>query len=173
MKRTWWALAPLLVLALFVAMTCRLFVWPALDPPDGLHADAILVLGGPGPRLQLAEELAREHSAPLMLVSVASVEWNCPRVYLASTVVQCFRPNPFSTQGEAQYAGQLARRHGWRSIIVVTSVPQATRARIRVERCFGGTVKVVAAHPSLAEWAYGVLYEWGALAKALLWQTSC
>ena len=172
-KRTWRSSAPLLVLVVLVAMTCRLFVWPALDPLNGLHADAILVLGGPGPRLQLAEDLAREHAAPLILVSVASVQWNCPRVDLGRTVVQCFRPDPFSTQGEARYAGEEARRHRWGSIIVVTSTPQATRARIRVERCFSGTVKVVAARPSLADWAYGVLYEWGALAKALLWQTSC
>jgi hypothetical protein len=44
---------------------------------------------------------------------------------------------------------------------------------VRVERCFSGSVQVVVARPPLATFAYDVVYEWGALAKALIWQRSC
>ena len=162
-----------LVLALLGSLSAVLFVWPSLDPIKGVRADAILVMGGPGPRLQVALQLAREHAAPVMLVSVSSVRWNCPNFDIPGLTVECFRPDPFSTQGEARYAGSQARLHGWHSLIVVSSVPQSTRARLRVKRCFHGTVKVVAARPSVASWIYGVIYEWGALAKALIWQRSC
>jgi uncharacterized SAM-binding protein YcdF (DUF218 family) len=75
--------------------------------------------------------------------------------------------------GEARYAAQQARQHDWHSLILVTSLPQATRARVRVERCFSGSVQVVVARPPLPTFAYDVVYEWGALAKALIWQRSC
>jgi hypothetical protein len=165
--------AGVLVLGLLGSLTAVLFVWPSLDPIKGTHVDAILVMGGPGPRLEVALKLARERAAPMMLVSVASVRWNCPNLEVPDVRVECFRPDPFSTQGEARYAASQAQIHDWHSLIVVSSVPQATRARLRVQRCFHGTVKVVAARPSLASWAYGVLYEWGALIKALVWQRSC
>lgn len=169
----WLRAVGVLVLALWSWLSAVLFIWPSLDPIKGARADAILVMGGPGPRLQVALKLAKEHAAPVMLVSVASVRWNCPSLEVPRVRVECFRPDPFSTQGEARYAGTQARLHGWQSVIVVSSVPQATRARLRVQRCFHGTVKVVAARPSVASWVYGVLYEWGALTKALVWQRSC
>lgn len=162
-----------LVLALWGSLSAVLFIWPSLDPIKGARADAILVMGGPGPRLQVALKLAKERAAPVMLVSVASVRWNCPNLEVPGVRVECFRPDPFSTQGEARYAANQARLYGWHSLIVVSSVPQSTRARLRVQRCFHGTVKVVAARPSLASWAYGVIYEWAALTKALVWQRSC
>jgi uncharacterized SAM-binding protein YcdF (DUF218 family) len=171
--RRWLRAAGLPVVALWGALSAVLFVWPSLDPIKGARADAILVMGGPGPRLQVALELAKEHAAPVMLVSVASVRWNCPSLDVPGVRVECFRPDPFTTQGEARYVAGQARVHGWHSLIVVSSVPQSTRARLRVERCFHGTVKVVGARPSLASWTYGVIYEWGALVKALVWQRSC
>lgn len=167
-----WAVAGLVV-ALFVSLSAKLFIWPAQDAVQGLHADAVVVLNGKGPRWQVALALAREHAAPVMLVSVASVQWNCPPDKLPGVQVECFRPDPLDTRGEARFAASQARAHGWHSLIVVTSVPQATRARLRVKRCFGGQVYVVTAEPSLATWAYEVLYEWGALAKALVWQPGC
>jgi uncharacterized SAM-binding protein YcdF (DUF218 family) len=175
-KRRGWrrAGAVVAVLALlWVALSAKLFVWPARDPVAGAHADAVVVLNFSGPRWQVAEALARERAAPVMLVSVASVEWNCPRASFPGVRLQCFRPDPFSTMGEARYSAQQARQHDWHSLILVTSLPQATRARVRVERCFSGSVQVVVARPPLATFAYDVVYEWGALAKALIWQRSC
>jgi uncharacterized SAM-binding protein YcdF (DUF218 family) len=161
------------LLALFVSLTARLFVWPAQDALAGARADAVVVLGGPGSRWQVALELAREHAAPVILLSVASVRWDCPRVVLPGVTVECFRPDPFDTRGEARFAAAQARAHGWHSLIVVSSVAQATRARLRVKRCFGGRVYVVTAPLSLSSWAYEVVYEWGALFKALVWERGC
>ena len=172
-RRRYAAGAVALVIALFCSLTAKLFVWPATDPVTGAHADAVVVMGGPGPRWDLALELAREHSAPVILLSVASVRWDCPAQSVGGVEVQCFRPDPFSTQGEARYAAAEARRRGWHSLILVSTVPQSTRARLRVKRCFGGSVRVVTAPLSAGSWAYNVMYEWAALAKALVWQRSC
>jgi uncharacterized SAM-binding protein YcdF (DUF218 family) len=167
-----WMVAAALVL-LFVSLSAKLFVWPAQNAAKGVHADAVVVLGGLGPRWQVALELAKEHAAPFILVSVPSVQWNCPRNDLPGVQIECFRPDPDDTRGEARFAASTARANGWHSLIVVTSVPQATRARLRFKRCFGGTVYVVPARPDLGTWAYEVAYEWGALAKALVWQRGC
>ena len=78
-------------------------------------------MGGPGPRLQVALELAKEHAAPVMLVSVASVRWNCPNFDVPGIGVECFRPEPFGTRGEARYASSQVRLDGWHSPIVVSS----------------------------------------------------
>lgn len=167
-----WVVAGLVV-ALFLSLSAKLFVLPAQNAVQGLHADAVVVLNGPGPRWQVALELAREHAAPVMLVSVASVQYNCRPDDLPGVQVECFRPDPLDTRGEARFAASQARAHGWHSLILVTSVAQATRARLRVKRCFGGQVYVVAAKPAFAAWPYEVAYEWGALAKALVWQPGC
>jgi uncharacterized SAM-binding protein YcdF (DUF218 family) len=167
-----WVVAGLVV-ALLLSLSARLFVWPAQNAVQGLHADAVVVFNGSGPRWQVALELAREHAAPVMLVSVASVQWNCPPDNLPGVQVECFRPDPLDTRGEARFAASEAHAHGWHSLIVVTSVAQATRARVRVRRCFGGQVYVVVAKPAFGTWAYEVAYEWGALAKALVLQPGC
>ncbi|MGP8206667.1 MAG: YdcF family protein [Acidimicrobiales bacterium] len=164
----------LVVVLLWVALSAKLFVWPAHDPVAGAHADAVVVLNFPGRRWQVAQELARERAAPVVLVSVASVEWNCPLASFPGVRLECFRPDPFSTMGEARYAAEQARQHGWHRLIFVTSLAQATRARVRVKRCFNGSVQVVVEpRPALASLAYEVVYEWGALAKALIWQRAC
>ena len=163
----------LVVVLLWLALSAKLFVWPAHDPVEGAHADAVVVLNFPGPRWQVAQELARERAAPVMLVSVASVEWNCPQESFPGVRLECFRPDPLSTRGEARYAAEQAREHGWHSLIVVTSLAQATRARVRVERCFAGSLQVVVVRPSPVALAYDVFYEWGALVKALIWQRGC
>jgi uncharacterized SAM-binding protein YcdF (DUF218 family) len=163
----------LVLLVLWLSLSARLFVWPAHDPVRGAHADAVVVLNGPGARWPVALELARERAAPVMLVSVASPEWNCPRLSFPGVRLECFRPDPLSTMGEARYAAEQAREHGWHSLIVVASLAQATRARLRMKRCFSGSVQVVVAPLPAATMAYDVLYEWGATAKALIWQRSC
>src|SRR5262249_54750444 len=87
----------------------------------------------------------------------------------------CFNPVPASTQGEAEFVGRLARRYHWRSVVLVTITSQDTRARLRIGRCFAGHVYVVASPPDPAQtnWAYQIVYQWGALLKALILQRSC
>ncbi len=85
----------------------------------------------------------------------------------------CFDPSPATTRGEAEFAGRLARKYHWRSIALVTTTAQDTRARLRMERCFSGPVYVMTAPMTLASWPYQIAYEWGALGKALVIQRGC
>ena len=96
----------------------------------------------------------------------------CPRVTSGVKLI-CFEPDPGDTRGEAEFAGQLAKRYHWRSVVLVAGREQDTRARIVVGRCFGGLIYVVAVSPPLDSWPYQIAYEWGALFKALVLYRSC
>ena len=55
----------------------------------------------------------------------------------------------------------------------MTTTPQDTRARLRVGRCFPGSIYVMTAPLRAYEWPYALAYEWGATIKTLLLQRSC
>jgi hypothetical protein len=122
-----------------------------------------------------ALRLAREGRAPALLVSRGS--WHsesgsCPRSVPGVTVT-CFNPKPPNTQGEAEFAGRVARLHHWTSVAVVTAATQDTRARLRLSRCFPGQIYVVTAPMPARQWPFAIAYEWGATLKALFLQHSC
>jgi hypothetical protein len=58
-------------------------------------------------------------------------------------------------------------------VVLVTTTPQDSRARLRVERCFTGPVYVVTASLAWYAWPYEIAYEWVATIKALVFQRSC
>ena len=58
-------------------------------------------------------------------------------------------------------------------MVLVTSRAQDTRARIRMQRCFSGSIYVITASLPLSSVPYQVAYEWGALFKSLVLQTAC
>jgi uncharacterized SAM-binding protein YcdF (DUF218 family) len=155
-------------------LTARLFVWPSVNRPA--PAGAIFVLGGNGERISEGLTLAKAGYAPVLVLSVSpdARPSFCGSTY-RKVEVSCFSPDPASTQGEARYIGSYARDHHLGRVIVVSGRAQTTRARIRVERCYGGQVLMVpAAAPAGLSTAIGdVVYEWGALLKAELWQRSC
>ena len=163
-----------LALAALGVATARLFVWP----PHGMPArvDAIVMLNGPGNRLPTALGLARAHRAPVAVISRGSPQWvtggNCAPQIPGVRVI-CFSPDPATTQGEAEFAGRLARRYHWHSLVLVTTTPQDTRARLRMERCFPGSIYVMTAPLRAYDWPYALAYEWGATIKALVLQRSC
>ncbi|MCL9758321.1 YdcF family protein [Frankia sp. AiPa1] len=136
--------------------------------------DAIVVLGGVDGGLQKALRLSHEGYASTLVVSTPSSR-SCPPAERAGTNVRviCFRPDPFTTQGEGREVGQLAERYHWRSVIVTARRTQATRARLRVDRCFDGEVRMTAPSMPLRSLPYNIAYEWGALIKALVLQPSC
>src|ERR1700722_12659971 len=114
------------IIALSV-LTARLFVWPAQGMPASVSA--IVMLAGPGDRLPVALQLARQHRAPVLVVSQGWQGYGgpCPQAPPDVKLI-CFDPDPGNTRGEAEFAGQLAERYHWRSVVLVTTRAQDTRA---------------------------------------------
>jgi hypothetical protein len=156
----------------FVVATAELLVWPAQGAPG--QVSAIVVLAGPGDRMPVALGLAYSHRAPVLVVSQGYEGYGapCPPRPSGVTLI-CFDPDPPTTRGEAEYIGRLARQHHWTSVVVVASRPQATRARLLVERCFTGRVYVATGPLALHTWPYQLAYGWGALLKAIVWYRAC
>jgi uncharacterized SAM-binding protein YcdF (DUF218 family) len=165
------AAAAALVVALGV-VSARLFIWPAEGMPA--RVSAIVMLAGPGDRLPVALRLAREHRASALVVSRGWLGYGgpCPAPVPGVKLI-CFDPNPGNTRGEAEFVGRLAQRYGWRSVVLVTTPEQDTRARVRMGRCFGGSIYVLTAPLPLSNVPYQVAYEWGALFKSLVLQRGC
>lgn len=156
------------------AATASLFVWPVQGMPA--RVSAIVMMDGPGRLLGRTLRLARQHRPAFLVISLGTPDssYRCPRPIPGIRLI-CFNPRPASTAGEAEYVGRLTRRYHWRSVALVTITPQDTRARLRVERCFAGPVYVVTTppDPSQTNWPYQLVYQWGALLKALILQPFC
>ena len=141
-----------LILVAFVAwlaLALYLFVWPSQDHPR--RAGAIIVLSGDMEhRFPRALALARAHVAPVLVVSDgARSNWAPARKLCAQPSghgfrVICFRPDPYTTRGEARGALALAERNHWRSLLVVTSTYHVYRARMLFKRCLDGHARVYA-----------------------------
>jgi hypothetical protein len=137
-------------------------------------------LGGHGaPAFEKGVELAKEGYAPDLVLSIGPGQ-HCEfyRGSLAARLrqvkVTCFVPNPQTTQGEGRSIAHLSKELDWKRIIVVVPSPQATRARLRVGRCYPGQVLEVAFSPhGIGQWLAQIAYEWGALLKALILQPTC
>jgi uncharacterized SAM-binding protein YcdF (DUF218 family) len=155
----------------FAALTTRLFIWPDLNAP--VHSDAIVVLGGTGLMpVQTGVDLADRGLAPMLVFSLVPSEVCTPSRHAYKVI--CFTASPQSTQGEARSIARLAKRYHWHRIIVVAPTPQATRARLRVGRCYPGQVLMYGVTPtSFVGWVHEIAYEWPALMKALVLQPSC
>lgn len=156
----------------FSVATARLMIWPTQGMPA--RVSAIVMLDGPGDRVPVALGLAKQHRAPVLVVSqgVTVSGDPCPTAYPGVRVI-CFHPRPADTRGEAEYVGRLAKRYGWRSLVLITTPEQDVRARILMLRCFVGSVYVITASRAWYEWPYQIAYGWGALVKALVLKRSC
>ena len=174
LSRAWrWAFAAVAaVIVVLSVLTARLFVWPAQGMPA--RVSAIVMLAGPGDRLPVALQLAREHRAPVLVVSRGWKGYGgpCPAPVPGVKLI-CFDPDPPDTRGEAEAVGRLAKQYRWSSVVLVAIRTQDTRARIVVERCFGGSTYVVTAPLPAGSWPYQIAYGWGALVKALVVNRSC
>jgi hypothetical protein len=137
------ALAALVLL--WLAACAFLFLWPREDSVS--HAGAAVVLAGDAAhRVPRGLELLRRGVVPeLVLSRDTGPAWDRWRWLCGRRRVLCFRARPFSTQGEAETIGRIARRRGWRSVVVVTSRYHVFRARILVRRCVRGRVEAVGA----------------------------
>jgi uncharacterized SAM-binding protein YcdF (DUF218 family) len=149
------------VVVLFAGATAFLFLWPEEDELPA-RADAIVVLsGGSGERVGEGVRLWRAGVAPVLALSNGRAEdedeatRHCDR-----PGVECFVPEPFSTQGEARWIAREARRRGWGSVVLVTSTYHLRRARMIVDRCFEGELAAVGSQPRAAIVAIGIAWEW-------------
>jgi uncharacterized SAM-binding protein YcdF (DUF218 family) len=170
-----------LLFVAFIGLVARMTVLPArhaLEP-----ADAIVVLGGGGPRIRDADRLFQAGLAPRLFISVFQLGpgGGCPTetysvpLPAARAGIVCFRPSPYSTRGEARYLAAQARSGHWSRVIVVASTPQEPRARFRVQQCFPGQIQMVGVRPGvgLSSWIHTLVYELGADIKAAALQRDC
>jgi hypothetical protein len=158
------------IVAAFAAATARVIVWPAQGMPP--HVDAIVMMAGGGDRVSVALRLARERRAPVLVISRSRDNAGpCPAV--PGVKIFCFVPDPRNTRGEAEFASRLAKRYGWRSVVLVTTAEQDTRARLIMRRCYGGSVYAVIAPLPWTQLPYQIAYGWGALFKALFLVRDC
>jgi uncharacterized SAM-binding protein YcdF (DUF218 family) len=129
-------------------VTGWLFMWPPTDPPG--RVDVVLVpAGGRGERETTGARLVQQGVAPVIVFSdggrpVSSSARLCQQRFAGIRVV-CLHPRVGSTRGEARAFAELAAREGWRSVAVVTSNYHIHRASLLIDRCYGGTVRPVAA----------------------------
>lgn len=169
------------VLALFVAWLVAgylVIVDPTVNHPE--RADAVVVIGPPDAngRIDTALDLINHHVTSNLVISVMSEKQRLAKHLCTDPqdgfTVTCFLPHPATTRGEAEHVRELARQHGWHSIIVVTSTYHVSRARMIFDRCIDGSLYLVAArrHISIFDWAYQYLYQTGAYVKAAL-QSGC
>jgi hypothetical protein len=140
----------LLVLVLaWAAAGGWLFVVHHDDRPFG--ADAVVVLAGTKERLPIGLGLMRRGYAPLLVVSrsrpVTTLEASTCRGEHRYRVI-CFDAHPYSTHGEAEEIGRLARAHRWTRLNVVTSNFHVFRARLLVKRCYHGALRMIGAPQS-------------------------
>lgn len=164
------------LLCVLLVLSAVLFVWPPTDRPQ--HVDAILSLNGPDEAARRAEaiKLAARGLAPVLLFSQGTLPPDlvvelCPQV--PGVKVVCFSPVPARTVGEVEFAARYLRNHGLHSVMVVPGRSQALRARLLMSRCFRGRIVVVGGPEALPQIPGGVVYEWGALLKALLVHRGC
>jgi hypothetical protein len=153
--------------------TPRLFIWPPSNQP--VRSDAVVALGGdPGQlRQKQALHLASDGFAPVAVISLGGKRAvPCPHPVRGVRII-CFRADPLDTRGEAEYVAALVAREHWHRIIVVSERTQTTRARLLFERCTPVQLVMVPVQDPRNHLPYDVVYEWGALTKALVLNRSC
>ena len=162
--------AILLLIAIVVEL--KLYVVPTSNKPR--HADAVVVLGGHAYQTRIHEgnAIARRFGGAVLVVSTPAGQV-CEAKPAGALAIICFRPDPSTTQGEAREAAKLATQYGWQSIIVVATGDQIWRARLRFQRCWSGTLRMVRAPSSLFLRLRTVPYETAATIKAEVLQRSC
>jgi hypothetical protein len=183
MPKRWWRRRRwhiVLVVAFVVVGFCVATALLLVVPQQGMPAtvDAIVMLNGPGDRLDTALMLGWERRAPVLVISRGSAYFGHGSVCapaMPGVKVICFDPKPSTTQGEAEFIGRLASRYHWRTVTLVTITPQITPGRIWLGRCLprGTVVYAVAAPLHALAWPPMLLYEWGALINAEVFHRGC
>ena len=164
---------PLLLLALVASVVlavASVFLFILYDDDRVAKADAVIVLAGAKRRLPVGEQLVDRGVAPVLVISDGlDSDWtHANRLcrFGRRAEVVCPRPEPYSTRGEARMIARLARERGWTSLVVVTSRFHLFRARLLVERCFGGRLALAGVPSSRLRLPVDIGFEWLKLANA-------
>ena len=170
-----------LVLAAAVAYGFGIWLF-LLYPEDRLprHPDAVVVLAGSEARLPVALALVEHGAAKTLVVSADDVARDPARYSLCHgpkpkryTLV-CQTAAPFSTRGEAHMVADLVQKHGWTSVIVVTSRYHLYRAHMLVRRCTQvGLAMRAVDEDSWWRKAVAIPLEYVKLARAETFQRGC
>ncbi len=170
-------LAATVGLALLLAVSFIPFVWPSDAEPR--HADAVVIVSGDhGERFSRAERLL-ERGVASTLVFVGTIdrgddELLCRDGWKGREVV-CLRPQPDNTREEARATAELARRRGWKELVVVTSTYHVPRTALLFKRCVEGKVWTVGESPPLSSGTVRRLTvrEWFATAYFRVFKRAC
>ena len=173
------SLVSIVLVVVVAALVATYFMSVRPEPHDSVAgADAVVVLAGDHQRLPTAVAVAGRSGAKYLVISDGATHgWPEANHYCGTTqpyVVVCPAPKSDDTRGEARMIGALARRHGWKTIVVVSSNYQLRRAKILIDRCTTATVRVYSAPAerwSVHTWGAALL-EWPKLASAEI-QRSC
>lgn len=122
------------------------------------EADAIVMfVGGKGERLTLVRRLvdagvAADVVIPNGMATEGPVDSGfC--VTVGAAEVHCPPLPDGDTRSEARLIADLAAEQGWEHLVVVTSTHHVERARLRLQRCFDGTITTVGAEPDIGLFA--------------------
>ena len=163
-----WAVILVVVLTAAIGLTLWLFVFPSSDRPADAQAVVVLSGGGREP-LDRGLRLVGEGVAPVLVVYGGATSL-CGRGDEFEVVCPRARKDD---RAEARALARLARKRGWRSLVVVTSTPDLSRARLVVERCYRNPASFVAARPSAGAWARAIPGAWRAYLDALIVVRKC
>lgn len=152
-------------------------------------SDAVVSLAPQQNRLPLAKQLIADGVADTLVISYFAHD---PMNNVAETAgetqplssyceleradgVLCFTPEEDATIGEAHALEDIASKHSWNSLTVVTDSFHSFRTRFILKQCLSDEidVNVVFAEPDLStsQWVWHIVYENAAFLKAA-WQTA-
>jgi len=147
--------------------------WLTVNPRvnSAPRVDALLVLSTQEGNHEEARRLAENGVTDLLIVSVPEGEPDSLCGGASEGVeVECFSPDPVTTQGEAIVGTAIAREHGVHSLGVLTFDHHIERSRLLVERCWDGPVHMYEFHPARGapRKAYDIVYAMTANGKTFL-----
>ncbi|WP_347108226.1 YdcF family protein [Paenarthrobacter sp. S56] len=154
----WAAMLAVAAFMVWLLLAIQFFALPPQATPH--HTDAVVVLGGLSrERLPVAQDLQQSLDIPILVVSTTGLSGNVEGDELCNKGsgdpdLVCFRPDPLNTRGEAAAVAELAAKHGWKSITVVTSDYHLMRAGTLMRQCTNIEVQMVGSQPELSAGAW-------------------
>jgi hypothetical protein len=165
------AIAAFVAAVALFALAWWQFVFVGTDHPR--RADVIVVLSGNLRRPATGLKLLHDHVAPLLMLSVAPNPEPPIAALCGRPEVRCFHASTYSTRGEARTVAKLARRHGWHSIVIVSSRYHLRRAHMLFRRCTKAALQMVPSSTTLWDYVTNAPLEVGKLAVQFTAERGC